>query len=189
MKICTKCYIEKSTFSFSKDKNRTDGRYPQCIDCRKIHYKQDKEKYPWKRFLKLIKQRCNDFNKDNYKYYGLRGIKCLITFEQLKNLWYRDKAYLLKKPSIDRKNNNKNYTFNNCQFIEHKENSVKRDMSKIIKSIRQYDLNRNFIKEYDTITIASKKLNIDNSTIVKCAKNKRKTAGGYIWKYKEFSNA
>ncbi len=45
------------------------------------------------------------------------------------------------------------------------------------------------MKEYDTITIASKELNIDNSTIVKCARGKRKTAGGFIWKYKENINA
>jgi hypothetical protein len=42
----------------------------------------------------------------------------LITEEELKELWFRNKAYLMKQPTIDRKDNNKNYTFENCQFLE-----------------------------------------------------------------------
>ena len=144
---------------------------------------------PWKRFLKLIKQRCDDPNHSAYKYYGGKGIKYSITFEELERLWFRDKAYLLKRPSIDRKNSEENYTYNNCQFIELSINSAKRNMENMIRIILQYDLNNNFIKEYPSLTTASKYLNIDCSTITKCAKNKRKTAGGYIWKYKEHINA
>lgn len=145
--------------------------------------KMDKQ-YPWKRFLKLIKQRCNNPNHSAYKYYGGKGIICLINYEDLKTLWFRDKAYLMKKPSIDRKDSNKNYTFENCQFLELSINSAKRNIEGMIKSILQYDLEGNFIKKYDSITNACKKLGIDKSCISKCAKNKRKSAGGYIWKYK-----
>ena len=73
-----------------------------------------------------IKQRCTNSKRDNYKYYGKRGIKCLITEDQIKFLWYRDKAYFMKIPSIDRKDNNGNYTLDNCQFIEQSENTKKR---------------------------------------------------------------
>lgn len=37
-------------------------------------------------------------------------------------LWFRDKAYKMVKPSIDRKDANKNYTIDNCRYIELKEN-------------------------------------------------------------------
>jgi hypothetical protein len=53
-----------------------------------------------------------------------------------------------------------------------------------IKSVLQYDLNMNLIKEWNDITQASKELNIYNSNISMCCKGKLKTTGGYIWKYK-----
>ena len=53
------------------------------------------------------------------------------------------------------------------------------------REIYQFDLNNNFIKKYDYIKKAEKELNIDSSSISSVCKGKRKTAGGYIWKYKE----
>ena len=51
------------------------------------------------------------------------------------------------------------------------------------KKIYQYDLNNVFIREFDYIKQASEELNIDSSSISAVCKGKRKTAGGYIWKY------
>lgn len=51
------------------------------------------------------------------------------------------------------------------------------------KKVKQYDLNNKFIKEWGSIKIAGEKLNINQGNIVNCCKNKRKTAGNYIWKY------
>jgi len=66
------------------------------------------KKYPWKHRLVLIKLRCNNPQDKAYKWYGKRGIKCLITEEEIKKLWFRDKAYLMLRPTIDRKDNNGN---------------------------------------------------------------------------------
>ena len=38
--------------------------------------------------------------------------------EDVEKLWFRDKAYNLKQPSMDRRDSDKHYTFNNCRFIE-----------------------------------------------------------------------
>ncbi len=46
-----------------------------------------------------------------------------MTVEDFRILWFRDKAYLMKKPSIHRINNDKGYTKSNCKFIELSENS------------------------------------------------------------------
>ena len=53
-----------------------------------------------------------------------------------------------------------------------------------LKPILQYDLNGIFIKEWETIMIASKELNIFGSNITECCRGRRKTAGRYIWRYK-----
>ena len=50
------------------------------------------------------------------------------------------------------------------------------------KAINQYDLEGNFIKEWDSTLSASRELNIYPANIYKCLKGTKKTAGGYIWK-------
>lgn len=77
---------------------------------------------PWYVKFMAIRYRTNNKKSVSYKYYGARGIKCLITVDELKKIWFRDKAYLLKKPSIDRIDPDGHYEFKNCRFIELSEN-------------------------------------------------------------------
>jgi hypothetical protein len=51
-------------------------------------------------------------------------------------------------------------------------------------SIIQLTKNNIKIKEWSSITIAANSLNICRTDIIKVLKNKRKTCGGFIWKYK-----
>lgn len=55
------------------------------------------------------------------------------------------------------------------------------------KSIKiiQYDKNMNKIKLWDCISDVERKLNINHSSIIRCAKYKQETAGGYRWRYME----
>lgn len=80
---------------------------------------------PWVRVIERVRRRCNNKNYPHFKDYGGRGIKCLLKLEEVKFLWIRDKAHLLKKASIDRINNDGNYEISNCRFIEFSENSKK----------------------------------------------------------------
>lgn len=48
----------------------------------------------------------------------------------------------------------------------------------------QYDLNNNFIKEWDSITEAHEALGINRSKIGSVCRGIRKHTGGFIWKYK-----
>lgn len=71
----------------------------------------------WKKVFSGIKYRC----KSQPSYFR-KGIKCLITEDELKRLWFRDKAYLMDRPSIDRINSNGNYEYSNCRYLELSEN-------------------------------------------------------------------
>jgi hypothetical protein len=101
-----------------------DNHKPQA----RKYYKKYKEKYPWKITLKNIKYRCTNPKDINYKNYGGRGIKCEITEDELKFLWFRDKAYDLDRPSIDRKENNGHYKLSNCRYIELRDNIAERNV-------------------------------------------------------------
>lgn len=51
------------------------------------------------------------------------------------------------------------------------------------KVINQYSNTGIFIKTFESKAEASRTLNIDASSISNCANGKRKTAGGFMWKY------
>lgn len=88
-----------------------------------------------------------------------------------------------------------NYEKTNLRWVTPKENSNnplsivnKSESKKGIKNHRhqpvlQYDKDGNFIREWDTMTEAETTLNITHKIHYVC-QGKRKTCGGYIWKYK-----
>ena len=92
----------------------------------RIYLAKHLKENPWLRSYWAAKQRCTDKNSVGYKKYGGRGIKFLLKIQDVKKLWERDNANLLIRPSIDRINNDGNYVFLNCRFIEFKENAKKR---------------------------------------------------------------
>lgn len=87
-----------------------------------IKYLEKFRDCPWKAFLQNAISRCECKSNISYIDYGFVGIKCLITEEEIKELWFRDKAYEMDKPTIDRKDSLFHYTFDNCQFIELEDN-------------------------------------------------------------------
>ena len=73
-----------------------------------------------------MRTRCNNPNIKCYKYYGGKGVKCLITLDEVRMLYLRDNAGDMKQPSIDRIYGDGNYVFGNCRFIEAAENARRR---------------------------------------------------------------
>ena len=111
-----------------------------------------REKFPWNATLYRIKFRCENKKSDSYKKYGARGIRCLITKEELKVLWDRDGAVKMEKPSIDRIDPDGHYEFSNCRYLEFKENSG-RARAKGRKNIVDGYCRNGHIREKETSTI------------------------------------
>lgn len=106
------------------------------------------------------------------------------------------------KPTVNHKDGNKlNNYIDNLEWATKSEqaiHSLKNNLRKMPNSwigkfgskhgaskiVIQYDLNNNYIAEYGSIIEASKINNINRTTICMVCKNKKKTAGGYVWKYK-----
>ena len=53
------------------------------------------------------------------------------------------------------------------------------------KSVLQFDLNDNLVKEYPSTKQVERELGFAQGHIVNCCNGKQKTAYGYIWRYKE----
>jgi len=114
-KRCSTCKQIKSTSEFFVNNNHRDGL---CYYCKACKRKFLDNLPPWNKTYLSISNRCSFYGSTYYK----KGIKNLITREELKSLWFRDKAYLMEKPSIDRIDSNKHYTLENCRYIEYAEN-------------------------------------------------------------------
>ncbi len=179
-KTCTKCGEEKELSEFTRDKYSKNGYTSQCKLCRNIQNIAiriiRKTQEPWYNSYRGSKERCNSSKHIQYKDYGGRGIRNYLTLNDVKKLWFRDKAYLMKKPSIDRENNDRDYELSNCRFIELKINSSKEK----IKPILQYTLKGKFIKQWKSITDARIEY---GDSIKACLMKKTKKTYGFIWRY------
>ena len=82
-----------------------------------------KKSNPWLKTYISVIGRCKCKSSSGYARYGARGIKVLMKLKDYEFLWFRDKAYEMKKPSIDRIDPDKNYELSNCRYIEHSLNS------------------------------------------------------------------
>lgn len=130
-KICFKCKKRKETDKFYQYKGGINKgyNYSYCKNCcaqyrrencqrRKEIQNQILKNSPCHRIIKGIINRCT---WKKHPYYQ-RGIKNFLNIDNVKYLWNRDKAYLMKNPSIDRIDIYGNYTIENCRFIELIEN-------------------------------------------------------------------
>lgn len=103
-----------------------------------------------------------------------------IVFETFSNIELNDTDYI-DHINTDRQDN---------RFINLKKSNSKDNSNNILtiekknKSVLQFDLRGNIIKEYPSAKIASATLGISNK-ISMCCSGKRKTCGGYKWMYKE----
>lgn len=132
----------------------------------------------------------NQKNKEKRK-----GIKVEYTYKEFKEKYLKDSIFIKLynnwisnncesryKPSFDRIDHLKNYSFDNLQIITWEENN-KKGRQEVMKAVNKYDLNNNFLKSYKSIVEASEDIGIYKSNISSCCKGKTKTCGGFIWKY------
>ena len=72
----------------------------------------------WVICYKSAKARCENPKHPAYKNYGGKGVRMLLTVGDVEMLYRRDNAKSMKRASIDRVDNDGDYTIDNCRFIE-----------------------------------------------------------------------
>jgi hypothetical protein len=79
--------------------------------------------YRMRKLLNTIYARCNpNSTRKDREWYAEKNLEVTVTVEDLKALWWRDRADTMKRPTIDRKENHIGYVLENCRFIEHADN-------------------------------------------------------------------
>lgn len=153
--------------------------YSYSLNWKREQNKLRHEKYPWEYSYNAARARCTNPKNSHYNAYGKRGIKFLMTKEEYICLWERDKACLLKQPSIDRIDINGDYTFENCRFIEHVENS--RNNRKTMK-VEQYSLDGKLLKVWNSQSEIKRELGFNQGHIGFLIKQEPHIGYNFIWR-------
>lgn len=105
---------------------------------------------------KAIRQRCNNPNCDDYKWYGMKGVKVCEEWEDFKNFydWAMNNGYK-EGLTIDRISFDGDYCPENCRWITIQEQQENKRNCKIIE----------YNGESNTISYFAKKYNIKRSTL------------------------
>ena len=116
--------MEKSPIPFKERMRRNSLRYyyRHKLEIKKHRAEKARKYYathPWAITLSGIRTRLKGSQKRYKKSYLDKGTKNYLSLNDLKNMFYRDKAYKMRKPSIHRKDNNGHYSIGNCIYIEH----------------------------------------------------------------------
>jgi len=79
--------------------------------------------YRMRKLFNCIRARCfSGKGRDDWEWYGAKGLEVTITVDDLKALWWRDRADTMNHPTIDRKQSAIGYVLENCRFIERADN-------------------------------------------------------------------
>ena len=101
---------------------------------------------PWTIAYNNARSRCAHENTSRSKNYFGVGIKMNITPSEMKKLFFRDKAWELKCPSIDRIDPEGDYTIENTRWIDFSVNRAQRYMSNPHRKV-VYDRIKKFVLE------------------------------------------
>lgn len=99
---------------------------------KRVKYFDGRHSHPLFQLWKGMMRRCYDINKLDYKYYGGRGIKVDSSWHDFWN-FVKDVSPRPNNYQLDRINNNKEYSKDNCRWVSSKENSNNTRANTIIK--------------------------------------------------------
>ena len=144
-----------------------------------------------------MKQRINNRESKDYNKYGGRGISYHPDFETFVGWWkYTEpmwekfvKENPKETPSINRSDNDGNYTYGNIEIISQPDNTRQRlkDSGHPSEHLRKPVIAtcKKTEKEYHFLSTreAERRGFAYHSDISKCCLGKRKSAGGYYWRF------
>ena len=117
--------MKKSNSERCKEWRRLNPEKASADNKRRRKRLDNRELCYWKRLIGWIKSRCENqsWSARNYRD---RGIECRLTLYDVVRVWFRDNAWMLKSPQMDRIDPEGHYEMGNVRFIERSENLARR---------------------------------------------------------------
>ena len=121
----------------------------------------------------------------NYCPENCRWVTTLVQGNNRRNNRYFEYDGKINTTTELARNNNMSYStlFNRLKKGLSIEEAINKPVKPYKRRVEQYNLRGDFIKSWESATLAGKTLGINNGNITACCKGKLKTSGGYIWKY------
>ena len=197
MKECTKCFKMKGYVYYYAKADSVDGLQPECKACNKLRtdaYGRTFIGFMSKSYSsqKLRSKKRNHapplYTKDQL----LNWVIEQPMFDGLWNNWVNSKYSKNLKPSIDRIDDTKGYSFDNIQMMTWDENNKKGHLDSFngtntsnCKAVDKLTLEGEFIAKYHSSSAAARGIGKLVADICLCCKGGRKTAYGFKWRYAE----
>ena len=197
MKKCFKCGENKELGLFYKHKKTADGYLNKCIECTKKDVKgsnYDKTEKGVVRIMYKTQVRNSKARKMELPNYTKQELKEWLyenNFKSLYDNWVSSGFDKSKKPSVDRLDDFKPYSFENIRLVTWEENKAhqNRDIlnatgtsGRCCKAVIQYDKYGNILAEYHSYSFAKRTVGY---SFEKCLKNGTPSRiDGTYWKYK-----
>lgn len=108
-------------------------------------------------------------------------------FDRLYNEWVKSGYQKNKKPTIDRINCKIGYSLNNIQCLTWEENRYKQRMETNIFRAKEVVCFKEgkIVANYKSVSDAVRCTGIMQGNLSSCLNGRRKTCGGFMWKYKK----
>lgn len=207
MKKCFKCGEVKELDKFYKHKRMKDGHLNKCIECTKKDTASNDKVYSNRTFdsydrtqkgvIRVIyktqvrNSKTRNMDLPSYTKEQLKEWLYNNNFEKLYNDWVNSGFEKAMKPSVDRLDDFKPYSFENIRLVTWEENRKKQNMDitngtgtsgRSCKPVIQYDGNGNILAEYHSFSFARR---VMGYSMERCLKNGRPSRkDGTYWKYK-----
>ena len=189
-KYCNKCNLTKPISYFYKGKNSCAA----CISEAHKNYFRTKEGL----ISKIYTNQVTHSRERGHllPIYTLSELKEWFSlqenFDDLYNNWVLSGYSKNIKPSCDRLDDYKSYSFSNIRLVTwqiNHEKGISDRMSgankKQLKAVNQISLSGLFLSSYYSAAKASRSTGIIVSSITKCCRGVQQTAGGFMWRYPE----
>lgn len=202
VKRCSSCKQIKNFSEFYNCKTGTFGKHNYCKECNKIKDLELYRSIDGLMYTLYKSQKCSSKNRGHpLPDYTISEFKRWLIDNGINNLydsWMVSDFNGNLKPSCDRLDDSKPYTFSNIRLVTWKENRVKSHVDmrsgKLThgnnpqKSVTQYDGNMKIVAVYPSVSEAGRRTGVFQTNISKCCTGERKRAGGFIWHFTELND-